>query len=87
MSFKVIWSPKSKKRLNKLDEKIMVSIIKKVEEIKINPIRYLERLKKINAFKLRIGDYRAIIDLDQNKNELTVLTMGHRKDIYKEINR
>lgn len=64
----------------------MVSIIKKVEEIKINPIRYLERLKRINAFKLRIGDYRVVIDVDQNKKELTVLTMGHRKNIYKEIN-
>jgi len=87
LTFKVVWSPKSKKRLNKLDEKIMVSIIKKVEDIKINPIRYLERLKRINAFKLRVGDYRIIIDLNQNKNELTVLTMGHRKDIYKEISR
>ena len=85
MTFKVIWSPKSKKRLNKLDEKIMIFIIKKVEEIKLNPIRYLERLKKITAFKLRVGDYRAIIDLDQNNNELTILTLGHRKDIYKEI--
>lgn len=83
MSFTVVWSSKSKKRLNKLDEKIMVSIIKKVEEIKIDPTRYLERLKDINAFKLRIGDYRVMIDIDYNKNELNVLTLGHRKNIYK----
>lgn len=84
MSFKVVWSPKSKKRLNKLDEKIMVSIIKKVEEIKIDPMRYLEKLKDINAFRLRVGDYRVMIDIGYNKNELNVLTLGHKKNIYKE---
>jgi len=83
MSFRVIWSSKSNKRLSKLDDKIMISIIKKVEEIKTNPIRYLKRLKRINAFKLRVGNYRVIIDLDKSKNELTVLTLGHRKNIYK----
>lgn len=87
MIFKVIWSPKSKKRLRKLDKETIISIIKKVEESKTNPERYLERLKKIDAFKLRVGDYRIIIDLDQNKNELNVLTLGHRKNIYQEINK
>ena len=80
MTFKVIWSPKAKKRLNKLEEKTIISIIKKVEEIKTNPIRYLDRLKKINSFKLRVGNYRVIIDIDYNKSELNVLTLGHRKD-------
>ena len=87
MSFKVIWSPKSKKKLSKLDKETITSIIKKAEESKTNPKRYLERLKKINAFKLRTGEYRLIINLDQNKNEMNILTLGHRRNIYKEINK
>ena len=68
--------------MQKLDKKIIILIITKVEKIKGNPIRYLGRLKKINAFKLRVGDYRIIIDLDYSKKELYVQTSGHRKNIY-----
>lgn len=85
MSYIVLWSPKSKKRLNKLEQKITISIIKKVEEIKTNPLHFLERLTKIKAFRLRVGDYRVIIDIKENEKKLEVLTLGHRKDVYKEI--
>lgn len=87
MSYTIIWSPKSKKRLKKLEQKITISIIKKVEEIKTNPLHFLERLTKIKAFKLRVGDYRIIIDIKRNEKKLDVLILGHRKDVYKEIRR
>jgi len=87
MSYTVTWSPKSKKRLKKLEQRITISIIRKVEEIKTNPLHFLERLTNIKAFKLRVGNYRVIIDLKEDKNELDVITLGHRKDIYKEIQR
>ncbi|MBW2975584.1 type II toxin-antitoxin system RelE/ParE family toxin [Candidatus Woesearchaeota archaeon] len=85
MSYTVTWSIRSKKRLNKLEQKIAISIIKKVEEIKTNPLHFLDKLTKIKAFKLRVGDYRVIIDLNENEKSLVVLTLGHRKDVYKEI--
>ena len=87
MSYTVTWSLKSKKRLGRLEQKITISIIKKVEEIKNNPLHFLERLTKIKAFKLRVGDYRVIIDLNENEKKLDVITLGHRKDIYKEVQR
>lgn len=87
MIYTVTWSPKSKKRLNKLEQKITISIIKKVEEIKTNPFHFLERLTKIKAFKLRVGDYRVIIEINGNERKLEVLALGHRKDVYKEIQR
>lgn len=36
-----------------------------------------------NIFKLRIGDYRILYDLDRANKTITFIKIGHRKDIYK----
>lgn len=36
-----------------------------------------------NIFKLRIGDYRFLYDLDRANKTITFIKIGHRKDIYK----
>jgi len=84
MSFELSWSPKAGKKLKKLDKATSTIIIKKVLSIKDNPLHYLGKLKDINAWSLRVGDYRVIIDIKDNKIE--VLTLGHRKNVYEELN-
>lgn len=34
-------------------------------------------------YKLRVGDYRVVYDLNHEKKVLTVHAVGHRRDIYK----
>lgn len=35
------------------------------------------------TYKLRVGDYRVVYDLDHEKKVLTVHAVGHRREIYK----
>lgn len=35
-----------------------------------------------NAYRLRVGDYRALLTLDEAAEILTVYRVGHRKDVY-----
>jgi len=48
-----------------------------------NPLRFAEPLKNtsLGQYRFRIGDYRVIFDVAQDK--IVILTLGHRKDIYK----
>lgn len=62
-------------------------IIKKVNSIVDDPKHYLEILVDVVCYKLRIGDFRALIDLDENKKTITVVLLGHRKDIYQYVQR
>ena len=62
-------------------------IIKRVNVIADDPRHYLEFLVDIEGYKLRIGDYRALIDLDETKKLIEVILVGHRKDVYKYIGR
>jgi len=48
-----------------------------------NPLIFAEKLTdyRFGEYRFRIGDYRAILDVAGNK--ITILKVGHRKDIYK----
>jgi len=83
MAFTVKWTYKAKKSMEKLERETIVRIIKRVEETKKNPFLYMKWLKEMKIWRLRIGDYRILIDLDTEKEVLYVLEVGHRKSIYK----
>ncbi len=42
------------------------------------------RMKGIEAFRLRVGDYRVIYDLDRAKGVLHLLSVGHRREVYRK---
>ena len=83
--FKYEFTSKSLKDLKKLDRQVQIKIIEKLDEIcSHSDIRnYAEHLTdyKIGEFRIRIGDYRVIFDLKEET--LTILKIGHRKDIYR----
>jgi mRNA interferase RelE/StbE len=41
-----------------------------------------ERLQGRREFRLRVGDYRIIYEFDLRRNELSLVTLGHRRDVY-----
>ncbi len=67
------------KKLQKNDAEI---ILKKIYSIRENPFRYLKRLKGEKLWRLRIMDYRAIVDVMVSMNKIIVIRIGHRKNIY-----
>lgn len=68
--------------LNKLDKTIKCRIWAKLRLCKAEPFRFLKHLEEIDGFKLRVGDYRIIIDVDNINGKLIILKVGHRKNIY-----
>ena len=51
--------------LNKLEREYKERIWDKLQQCKLNPFHFLEHLEDINGFKLRVGDYRIIVDVDR----------------------
>lgn len=72
----------SKRFLEKLDKKDSAIILKKIYSLKENPFRYLKRLHGEKLWRLRIGDYRAVVDVIISANKIIVIRIGHRKNIY-----
>ncbi|MEA2036746.1 MAG: type II toxin-antitoxin system RelE/ParE family toxin [Nanoarchaeota archaeon] len=76
--------PKAKKQLLKLERKSIEIILKKINSIKEKPLHYIERLKDLPSWKLRIGDYRAIMSINTGEKKIFIEKIGHRKEIYKK---
>jgi len=67
------------KKLQKNDAEI---ILNKIYSIRENPYRFLKRLQGEKLWRLRIGDYRAIVDIIVSMNKIIVIRIGRRKNVY-----
>ena len=85
MSYSIIWDKEARSFLRKLPKDHAQRIIKKVNSITNDPHHFLESLVNLKSQKLRIGDYRALIDLDENNKTMVVVLIGHRKNVYKNL--
>jgi len=75
---------KALKQLKKLDKSVQRKIIDKMDLVSKEEVLFSnKRLTKfrIGSYRLRIGDYRIIYDIDGKM--ITILLLGDRKDIYK----
>ncbi len=84
-SWELKFSRKSIKQLNDLPKEVRERIFKKLQQTKENPLSYFERLKGRQDYKLRIGDYRVMADLNKTEKKIEVTKAGHRKNIYKNL--
>ncbi len=71
--------------LSKLPKELKTRIFNKVISTKENPHHYFERLAGRTDFKLRVGDYRAIADINDAKKKIEVTLIGHRKNVYGKL--
>jgi mRNA interferase RelE/StbE len=81
--FEIRLEQNAEKFLKKLDESYRKRIISKLKDLSQNP----ELGKPLTAnlaglWSLRIGDYRAIYQIQKDKLVIFVLKLGHRKNIY-----
>ena len=82
MSYSVKWQPKVLDELEKLPKVVSKRIVRKIDSIKEEPHHFLERLVGDSGYKLRVGDYRIIIDILENEKILAVRVIGHRRNVY-----
>lgn len=82
MSYEIIFSDKSLKQLKKLEKNVQNRIIAALERIRIKPEAYVRRIVGDPGYRLRVGDYRVIIDIDKGKLLILILKVGHRKSVY-----
>lgn len=85
MTYELIFDTVALDALFSLPKNIAKRIWNKLQETKENPHRYFERLTKRSSYKLRVGEYRAIADIDDNQKIISVMFIAHRKNVYRKI--
>lgn len=83
MTYRLTYTHRAARDIDGLDPPIKRRIGKTLLRYEQDPLQYAEPLKQseLGSYRFRIGDYRVIFDLEDN--EIVVLRVGHRREIYK----
>ena len=83
--FKIVYAKSVLKDLKKIAPNNLPKIKEGIEELKkfpdISNIKHLNN-HPIADYRLRIGNYRVLFDVNWEDKEIYILKIGHRKDIY-----
>ncbi len=84
MSYKLVYTKTAFNDIEKLDNVAKKRIKKKLEELSKNPTVVSKRLinSSIGTYRYRVGNYRIVFDID--KQNIVILRVGHRREIYKK---
>lgn len=82
--FNFRFKEKAAKEIDKLSFQIRKRILEKLKfySYQENPFKFADKLKdhKFGEYRFRVGDYRILFDIENNN--IIILKVGHRKDIY-----
>jgi mRNA interferase RelE/StbE len=83
--FKILYAKGVSKDLRKIAAYNLPKLKKAIEELEnfpdISQIKHLTN-HPIADFRLRVGNYRVLFDVDWEKKEIHILKVGHRKEVY-----
>ncbi|MCH7647029.1 MAG: type II toxin-antitoxin system RelE/ParE family toxin [Thaumarchaeota archaeon] len=80
----VIYAPKAEKDLEGLGEELAKKVILLMDKIALDPYRLLEKMTNSPFYKFRIGVYRGIVDIVNDKLILHLVKIKHRSQVYKK---
>ncbi len=86
MGWEVAYHPQVADDLEAVPANMRARIRKAIEDrLLTEPDKYGERLRRdlAGAWKLRVGDYRVVFDLDPDGERVTVLLIAHRRRVYR----
>ena len=83
MTYGIIFSDSALKQLKKLEKNVQERIISTLERIKIRPQAHVTKLVGDLGYRLRVGDHRVILDIDEGNLIILIIKIGYRKKIYK----
>ena len=82
----VVFKKSALKELQDLPKKIQQKIIDAAQLLALNPYTELLQIKKLKGneilYRVRIQDYRIIYVIDNHTIKITVIKIGHRKEVY-----
>ena len=85
MEWTVIFTVKAERDLGKLPDDIAKRIILKIEEIaQDDPYQKLDKMTNSPYYKLRVGVYRGIINIVNDKMILQLVKVKHQSNVYKK---
>ena len=83
MSYEVRIISSAEKEMNRLPAIAHARLSKRILSLGNNPRpRGVRKLSGREEYRLRVGDYRILYIIDDRNHAVTILSVGHRREVY-----
>ena len=84
MKYALLVLPRAVKEMRSLPDESRVRVRKTVQGLAEEPRPSgCLKLTGRDGWRLRVGRYRVLYDVDDTRHEVTILHVGHRSDVYR----
>jgi mRNA interferase RelE/StbE len=83
LKYELAYTRRDEKDIRKLDAVVRKRVGKALLQYRTDPLKYAEKLTDtaLGTYRFRVGDFRVAFDIEGN--EIVVLRVGHRREIYR----
>lgn len=85
-AYEIVFKKSAAKELQGLPQKIQQKILDAVQLLSLNPYTELLQIKRMKGtdslYRIRIQDYRVIYLIENQIIKVTIIKIGHRKEVY-----
>jgi mRNA interferase RelE/StbE len=83
LKYRLVYTQRAFKDLKNLDPQVRQRIGQSLKRLENDPLKFARKLTdpRIGSYRFRIGEYRVVFDVEGE--EIVVLRVGHRRDIYR----
>ena len=84
IKYEIEFKPSAQKSLEMLPKKIQKRIQGVISTLEINPLPPVaKKLTGRDAYRIRVSDYRIIYTVDGDVLTIVVVSIGHRREVYR----
>jgi len=84
MAYQVLVKRSAEKELAALPTRIRERITERLLALEENPRpRDIKKLREQESYRLRVGDYRVLLTIDDSAGLVYIYAVGHRREIYR----
>jgi len=83
--FDIRYSKQAVNFIKSSEKKLIARILKKIDTLKENPVQHDSKVVEgynEKLFRIRVGDYRILYEVDYKKNQLGIVKIDKRSKIY-----
>lgn len=80
--YNVIFAKSAERDFLQLPAEMQARVAGVLERVSVQPHRYARRLTGANAYRLRVGKFRIIADINEKTQTIEVLKIGNRETVY-----
>ncbi len=83
MNHQLLIVPSAEKDMDRLPAEIHTRLARKILSLEVNPRPAgVKKLSGRQEYRLRVGDYRVLYVVDDEIDTVTVVAVGHRREVY-----